>query len=79
MLLLDSCLSHGLRVITYTISMRSLQVCGKDHLNIDKIVSDFDEKKASNLKYYFYDIANPKDYLTGKDAIAVEKGPYLIK
>lgn len=41
---------------------------------------DFDEKKVSDMKYYFYDIANPKEYLKGaQDAIAIEKGPYMLK
>lgn len=54
-------------------------ICGKDDPDIDNLTSDFDEKKVSNLKYHFYNIENPKEYLNGDDAIAVEKGPYMLK
>lgn len=54
-------------------------VCGKDDPDINNLTSDFDEKKVSNLKYHFYNIENPKEYLNGDDAIAVEKGPYMLK
>lgn len=56
-----------------------LKICGKDDPNISKLTSDLEEKKISDLKYYFYNIANPKEYLNGDDAIAVEKGPYMLK
>ena len=40
---------------------------------------DFKEKHSSNLKYNFFNIENPKEYLKGSDAIAVEKGPYMFE
>lgn len=55
------------------------KVCGKDDTNLNNLIDDFSEQKVSDLKYYFYNIANPKEYLNGDDAIAVEKGPYLLK
>jgi len=56
------------------------QVCGKDDKDLDSIASvGFEEKRASNLKYHFYNIENPEKYLSGDDAIAVEKGPYMLK
>lgn len=56
------------------------RVCGKDDANIASLTDDFAEDKVSNLKYHFYNIENPKEYLLdGNDAIAVEKGPYMLK
>ena len=55
------------------------QICGKDDPNIGRLVSDFAEENVSNLKFHFYNIENPIEYLNGEDAIAVEKGPYMLK
>ena len=55
------------------------KVCGKDDANLGNLIEDFSEQKVSNIKYHFYDIANPKEYLNGDDAVAVEKGPYSLK
>jgi len=37
------------------------------------------DKPATDLKYNFYSIQNPKDYLGGSDAVVVETGPYNLR
>jgi hypothetical protein len=40
---------------------------------------NFQSHDSSDLSYNFYTIDNPTEYLKGSDAIAVEKGPYMMK
>jgi hypothetical protein len=37
------------------------------------------KKAVTDLDYNFYNIDNPKEYLTGSDAKVVEKGPYKLQ
>lgn len=39
----------------------------------------FKNKDSYDLKYHFYNIENPRDYLEGNDLYVVEKGPYELK
>ena len=48
--------------------------------NLEKFISvDFEEKPHSDLKYFLYNIENPKEYLSGETAVLVEKGPYKLR
>ena len=57
-----------------------LKTCSAGSKTFQKLTSvNLAEKKATDLKYYFYDINNPKEYLEGNDAVVVEQGPYKLK
>lgn len=61
--------------------LRSLpQICSGGSKTFQKLTSvNLAEKPATDLKYYFYDINNPKEYLGGSDAVVVEQGPYKLR
>lgn len=54
--------------------------CSGDSKTLKKLTSvNLADKPASDLKYNFYSIHNPKDYLGGSDAVVVETGPYNLR
>ncbi|KAL7554076.1 hypothetical protein ACHAWF_017458 [Thalassiosira exigua] len=54
--------------------------CSGDSKALQKLTSvNLAEKPATDLKYSFYSIDNPKEYLSGDDAIVVEQGPYMLR
>lgn len=54
--------------------------CSEESETLQKLTSvNLAEKPATDLKYNFYSINNPKDYLSGDDAIIVEQGPYKLR
>ncbi len=61
-------------------SVSSRKTCSGASKTFQKLTSvNLAEKPSSDLKYYFYDIDNPKEYLGGSDAIMVEQGPYKLR
>jgi hypothetical protein len=51
-----------------------------DSKTLKKLTSvNLADKPATDLKYNFYSIHNPKEYLGGSDAIVVEQGPYNLR
>jgi hypothetical protein len=51
-----------------------------DSKTFKKITSvNLADKSATDLKYSFYNIHNPKEYLGGSDAVVVEQGPYNLR
>lgn len=56
------------------------QTCADDSSTLKKLTSvNLAEKAPTDLKYNFYSLHNPKEYLDGNDAILVEKGPYALR
>ena len=54
--------------------------CEDDSSTLKKLTSvNLAEKAPTDLKYNFYSLHNPKEYLTGSDAILVEQGPYVLR
>ncbi|KAL7496093.1 hypothetical protein ACHAWT_004369 [Skeletonema menzelii] len=54
--------------------------CAGDSPTLKKLTSvNLVEKAPIDLKYNFYSLHNPKEYLDGNDAILVEQGPYELK
>ncbi|KAL3795234.1 hypothetical protein HJC23_008319 [Cyclotella cryptica] len=54
--------------------------CSEGSETLAKLTSvNLAKKSVTNLSYNFYNIDNPKDYLTGGDAIVVEQGPYKLQ
>jgi hypothetical protein len=51
-----------------------------DSKTFKKITSvNLADKPVTDLKYSFYNIHNPKEYLGGGDAVVVEQGPYNLR
>jgi hypothetical protein len=51
-----------------------------DSKTLKKLTSvNLADKPATDLKYNFYSIHNPKEYLGGSDAVVVEQGPYNLR
>ena len=58
----------------------SSKTCLGDSKTLKKLTSvNLADKPATDLKYNFYSIHNPKEYLGGSDAIVVEQGPYNLR
>lgn len=58
----------------------SPKTCSEESKTLKKLTSvNLAEKASSDLKYNFYSINNPKEYLGGDDATVVEKGPYILR
>ena len=56
------------------------KTCLSDSKTLKKLTSvNLADKPATDLKYNFYSIHNPKEYLGGSDAIVVEQGPYNLR
>jgi hypothetical protein len=56
------------------------QTCDADSTTLGKLTNvNLAKKAATDLEYNFYNIGNPKEYLTGSDAEVVEKGPYKLR
>lgn len=56
------------------------QTCDGDSKTLQKLTSvNLADKAATDLKYNFYSIDNPKEYLGGSDAVVVEQGPYNLR
>lgn len=79
-------LLHGKVKKTYTVLIGEgkgsrHRVCKEGtNSNLEKFNSvDFGEKPHSTLKYFLYNIENPKEYLSGENGIVVEKGPYMLR
>lgn len=54
--------------------------CSGDSTTLDKLMSvNLANKAAADLKYNFYSIDNPREYLGGSDAHVVEQGPYNLR
>eukprot|EP00574_Skeletonema_japonicum_P004359 CAMPEP_0201714314 /NCGR_PEP_ID=MMETSP0593-20130828/849_1 /ASSEMBLY_ACC=CAM_ASM_000672 /TAXON_ID=267983 /ORGANISM="Skeletonema japonicum, Strain CCMP2506" /LENGTH=947 /DNA_ID=CAMNT_0048203583 /DNA_START=104 /DNA_END=2947 /DNA_ORIENTATION=+ len=54
--------------------------CADDSPTLKKLTSvNLVEKAPTDLKYNFYSLHNPKEYLGGSDAIMVEQGPYALR
>jgi len=54
--------------------------CADDSPTLKKLTSvNLAEKAPTDLKYNFYSLHNPKEYLSGSDAILVEQGPYALR
>lgn len=54
--------------------------CADDSPTLKKLTSvNLVEKAPTDLKYNFYSLHNPKEYLGGSDAILVEQGPYALR
>jgi len=54
--------------------------CSSDSDTLKKLTSvSLVEKPHSDLKYSFYSIDNPKEYLDGSNANVIEKGPYALR
>jgi len=57
-----------------------LKTCSDASATLAKLTNvNLAKKAVTDLKYNFYNIDNPKEYLTGSDANVVEKGPYKLK
>ena len=56
------------------------KTCSGDSKVLAKLTSaNLAGKPATDLKYNFYNIDNPKEYLDGSDAVVVEQGPYNLR
>mmetsp|Transcript_19577 Transcript_19577/g.35437 ORF Transcript_19577/g.35437 Transcript_19577/m.35437 type:complete len:941 (+) Transcript_19577:340-3162(+) len=54
--------------------------CTGESKTLQKLTSvNLADKAATDLKYNFYNIDNPKAYLGGSDAVVVEQGPYNLR
>ena len=54
--------------------------CADDSPTLKEFTSvNLAEKAPTDLKYNFYSLHNPKEYLSGSDAILVEQGPYALR
>lgn len=57
-----------------------LKTCTSDSKTLQKLTSvNLADKATTDLKYNFYSIDNPKEYLGGSDANVVEQGPYNLR
>ncbi|KAL7543080.1 hypothetical protein ACHAXR_012405 [Thalassiosira sp. AJA248-18] len=54
--------------------------CDDDSKTLKKLTSvNLADKTHTDLKYNFYSIDNPREYLGGNDAVVVEQGPYNLR
>ncbi|KAL9180056.1 hypothetical protein ACHAXT_008026 [Thalassiosira profunda] len=54
--------------------------CDADSKTLAKLTSvNLADKAATDVKYSFYSVDNPKEYLGGSDAVVVEQGPYNLR